>query len=89
MVRKLGLIFTLVLVATVICSSNYLQSMAVIEVRKKYEAWLLTIPGVVGVSATPHEIIVYVESEQVIPRLPKQLEGVPVVPRVVGKIVLV
>jgi len=56
------------------------------EVKEKYESKLLSIKGVVGVSAYGGKIIVYVEDADTMLRLPRMLEGVPVEPKIVGKV---
>ena len=52
--------------------------MSVISVRSKYEANLLSIQGVTGVSNSTDRIIVYVAGEDVISRVPNNLDGIPV-----------
>ena len=63
------------------------------SVLQKYYNQLMSIPGVVAVGTECEEgitdrcyIAVLVESEDVIPRIPRQLNGVLVKTRVVGKI---
>lgn len=62
--------------------------MSVVDVKKKYESDLLSIPGVVGVAADIHtnEIVVYVESVNVCERIPKRIEGYSVRCEVTGLI---
>jgi hypothetical protein len=55
-----------------------------VDVKNKYENSLIQIAGVVGVTATDENLIVYIESPDVAVRLPSQLEGVPVIPKVIG-----
>lgn len=57
-----------------------------VEVKGKYEAELLRIEGVVGVTAYPDRLVVMVESEDVCARIPSSLDSVPVECRVVGKV---
>jgi hypothetical protein len=59
---------------------------SVAEILERHKATLMAIPGVVGVSPGPDRIIVYVESENVIYRIPAMLEGVPLFTVVVGKV---
>ena len=57
--------------------------------REKVEPKLLKLRGVVGVSHThqsKNKIIIYVESEKDVKRMPKLLAGVPVEPIVVGRV---
>jgi len=56
-------------------------------VKERHEEELLKIPGVVGVGiSNERAIIVYVESEEVVPHIPKTLEGYPVEVIVTGRI---
>ena len=62
--------------------------MDVEAVRQKVEPKLLQFKGIVGVShANPErKIIIYVESERDIRRIPKMIAGIPVEPVVAGKV---
>ncbi|RLF14698.1 MAG: hypothetical protein DRN06_06735 [Thermoprotei archaeon] len=56
------------------------------EVRAKYERWLLTLGGVVGVTSTDDKIIVLVMSQRDAVKIPRELDGFPVEVRVVGEV---
>jgi len=58
----------------------------ILDVKARYEPQLTTIPGVIGVGASDEGVIVYVRTEEDVTRLPKELDGVPVIPRVVGEV---
>jgi hypothetical protein len=60
--------------------------MSVAEVLERHRPTLMAIQGVVGTSYTTDRIIVYVESENIIYRIPTMLEGVPLFTVVVGKV---
>ena len=62
--------------------------MSVIDVKKRYEQSLLSIPGVVGVFAdtSRNVIVVLAEEPAVCVSLPKSLEGYPVECRVTGRL---
>jgi len=57
-----------------------------LDVKARYESQLVSMPGVIGVGATENGIIVYVRTEEDAMRLPKEIEGVPVIPRIVGEV---
>jgi len=59
--------------------------MKIVDVKVKYEMDLLRIPGVVGVLARD-KIIVMVEDRSGCAKVPKELDGVRVECKVVGKI---
>jgi hypothetical protein len=61
--------------------------MSVAEILERHRATLMAIQGVVGVSPGPDRIIVYVENEFVIPKVPIILEGVPIIVVVTGRVV--
>jgi len=58
----------------------------ILDVKARYESQLVSMPGVIGVGATENGIIVYVRTEEDAMRLPKEIEGVPVIPRIVGEV---
>lgn len=58
---------------------------SIYSVKEKYENWLLSLPGVVGVGVMDGEIVVYVTSQRYASLLPTSLEGYPVRPVVVGE----
>jgi len=62
--------------------------MTVVDVKRKYERSLLSVPGVVGVVAdTARQVlVVLVEDPMVCPRVPTRIEGYPVECRVTGRI---
>lgn len=60
--------------------------MSIEATKLKYENALLATSGVVGVGYTNDKIMVYVENEYVIPRIPQTLDGVPVQVVVTGSI---
>jgi len=55
------------------------------EVVERARLYLLGIPGVAGVSGSGGVIRVYVESEEVAMRVPKEFMGYPVVTIVIGR----
>jgi hypothetical protein len=61
------------------------------DVKRRHEAELLALPGVVSVgigedaSGSP-VLVVGVRSAEASPRLPRELEGYPVTERVVGRV---
>lgn len=57
-----------------------------IEVKARYEPYLLKIPGVVGVGATDKFIIVYFKDMSHAHLVPDSIEGVPVVKVWVGRV---
>ncbi len=62
--------------------------MDIVAIKKKLEPKLIRIRGVVGVGADIHNdrLVVYVESEDVIPRVKPYLRGVPAKFEVVGRV---
>lgn len=62
--------------------------MRLIDVKARYEAELLRIPGVVGVAAdlNRNELVVYIESVGVCGQIPKRIEGYSVRCEVIGRI---
>ena len=62
--------------------------MTVVDVKRKYERSLMSIPGVVGVFADKarNTIVVLIESPDVCPNVPSRLEGYPVECRVTGRL---
>lgn len=62
--------------------------MTVIDVKNRYEASLMSIPGVVGVFAdvARNTIVVLVESPEVCANVPSRIEGYPVECRVTGRV---
>jgi flagellar biosynthesis protein FlhB len=60
--------------------------MSINEVALKYQASLMSIPGVVGVSYGTDRIIVYVKTEADASGIPMVLDGVPVQVVVAGEI---
>jgi hypothetical protein len=59
--------------------------MSVSEVVSKYQSYIMSIPGVVGISPGVDRIIVYVRAEADSYYVPKVLEGIPVQVVVVGE----
>lgn len=53
-------------------------------VKQKYENWLLSLPGVIGVGVSDDHIVVYLSSEEYAKLLPETIEGYRVEPVVVG-----
>ena len=62
--------------------------MTIVDVKRKYESSLLSIPGVVGVFAdrARNVIVVLIESPEVCQNVPSMLEGYPVECRVTGRL---
>jgi hypothetical protein len=56
------------------------------EVALKYQTYIMSLPGVVGVSYGVDRIIVYVRTEADAYKVPKALEGFPVQTVVVGEL---
>ncbi len=52
------------------------------EVKRKYEATLLSIPGVISIGVSAEGIIVTVENAEVAKKIPKTIEGIPVIIRI-------
>lgn len=57
---------------------------SIYEVKEKYEQWLLSLPGVVGVGVRDGCIVVYLSSQKYASLLPSELDGYPVRAVVVG-----
>jgi hypothetical protein len=57
------------------------------EVLESAKREFLQLPGVVAVSGRDNTIIVYVETEDDVRRIPSTYRGYPVVTRVVGRII--
>ena len=62
--------------------------MTIVDVKRKYESSLMSIPGVVGVFAdrARNVIVVLIESPEVCQNVPSMLEGYPVECRVTGRL---
>jgi len=58
----------------------------ILDVKTRYEPQLTALPGVIGVGASDEGVIVYVRTEEDAMRLPREIEGVPVIPKVVGEV---
>lgn len=83
-----GFVISLTLIAILIVIGSGLASPNAKEIREKHEQELLEIDGVSGVSVdeSTNEIVVYTEDAEKGKKVPKNLDGINVKQKVVGKI---
>jgi len=83
-----GFVISLTLIAILVVIGSGLASPNAKEIREKHEQELLEIDGVSGVSVdeSTNEIVVYTEDAEKSKKVPKNLDGINVKQKVVGKI---
>ncbi|CAG0951921.1 MAG: hypothetical protein OIN86_17560 [Candidatus Methanoperedens sp.] len=83
-----GFVISLTLIAILVVIGSGLASPNAKEIREKHEQELLEIDGVSGVSVdeSTNEIVVYTEDAEKGKKVPKNLDGINVKQKVVGKI---